>query len=313
MSYDHILILGYGGPTSREEVVPFIQKIAQNKNIPEERIRFVTEQYEKIGGFSPYNENAFQLKKNLSTALDKIGIKIPIFIGMKNWHPFIEDVVQDIAKQGFKKGLAFILSAFRSEVSYDRYKEDVRNSLAKHASASLQYLFLNEWYRDENFMEAQAQVAWEALNHFPTSLRDEIPIIFSAHSIPIQMNENCPHCSYSDEFKISSQLVAERINHKKWFLGYQSRSGSGKEPWLEPDIREVIQDLSRGGEKGVVVVPRGFLCDHMEVLYDLDCSAKQTAEANGIQYVRAKTIMKHPKFIQMLTETIQRKKEPVSL
>ncbi len=304
MNYDHILLIGFGGPSRPDEVRPFIEQVAQGRNIPESRLREVEHHYEMIGGASPYNQQVFGLAAALR---ESMGGKPPIFVGMRNWHPFLHETLEEIKAGNLRKGLGVILAPHRSLASCKRYKQDVEEARQRVGATEIHYEYLETWYAHPLFIEAHADLIKAAL---PPSLNPSI--IFTAHSIPQSMAAECPHCDYAAEFHHSSKLVAERLGHSKWACAYQSRSGNPRDPWLEPDILSTLRRLKEEGENEVLAVPAGFLCENAEILYDLDIETQQEAKKIGMHFRRASTVMQHPKFISMLTELIAAKTKPLA-
>lgn len=299
--FDHILIIGFGGPENREEIMPFLEHVTRNRNIPEARLQEVARHYEKVGGFSPYNAYTFQLADKLKASLLAEGMGLPVFVGMRNWHPFLDVTLSDIKIRGLKKGLGIILAPHRSETSYERYIQNVKDARQAVEAEGIEYQYLKPWHDHPLFIQAQADEVKKVLDALASAEQKEVHLLFSAHSIPLNMS-GC--AGYRDEFRRSSELVASELGVNRWSLAYQSRSGNPREAWLEPDVLSAIRQLAEKGEKRVALVPVGFLCDNVEVLYDLDVEAKEAAEKAGIQYLRARTVTDNPKFVAMLKTLI---------
>jgi len=323
-NFDHVLIIGFGGPTKNEEILPFLRQVAKGRNIPETRLKEVGHHYERVGGSSPYNGCVFQLAARLKDALQNQGQPRPVFVGMRNWHPFLHETLAEIKKLGLKQGIGVILAPHRCEASYERYIQDVDDARrtvgagGRVGEEEILYQYLKPWHDHPLFIQAQADEARKILGGFSPDARSETYVLFSAHSIPLDM----PGCAgYQEEILESCKLVAAGLGVADWSLAYQSRSGgrldrpprpngpglgdpaaSGRliRPWLEPDVTLVIKSLAGKGKKRVLVIPIGFLCDNVEVLYDLDVEAREEAEKCGLQYFRAKTVTDHPKFVAML-------------
>lgn len=305
-NYDHILIVGFGGPEKPEEVFPFLKIVTSGRNIPEERLKAVAHHYEAIGGFSPYNRLTFELVEKMKSNLKNSGIKLPVFVGMRNWNPFLKDTLREIRESGLKKGIGVILSALHSEASCKRYKENVHEANQESAKGMLQYDYLPPWHKNPHFISAQSDHVKQTLATVPKEENDKILVLFTAHSIPVSMEEHCEHCSYPEEFKQSSWLVASACGLQNYELVYQSRSGNPRMPWLEPDVCDAIKN-NGGNHKAVLIIPIGFNSDNAEVLYDLDIEAKEAAQEAGLKYYRAKTVTDHPDFVAMFTKLIGEK------
>lgn len=295
MCFDHLLLIGFGGPTRPEEVRPFLEEVTRGQPIPEARLREVASHYEKIGGVSPYNESVFRLKKALSGNLAERGISLPVFVGMRNWHPFLKEGILEIKKEGLQKGIGIVLAPHRSPASYEKYIQSVAEAKIRAQALDIQYEYLKPWHCHPFFIEAQADRIREK------DFRDAF-LLFTAHSIPLEMARGC---RYAEEIEQSSALAAQALGISRWKVAYQSRSGSPREPWLEPDVLSVVHHLKEKGEKKIMLVPIGFLSENAEILYDLDMEAKNEAERIGIESRRSPTVMDHPKFVEMLGELIQ--------
>ncbi|HRK62201.1 MAG TPA: ferrochelatase [Candidatus Omnitrophota bacterium] len=299
--FDHILLIGFGGPETPEEVMPFLKRVTAGRKIPEQRLLAVAHHYEMIGGRSPYNPWAKQLEQQIRNASK---VNLPIFLGHRNAEPFLKDQVLEIHKQGFKKGIGVILAPFRSTASCRRYKENIHEVLHEHGITELEYRYLEPWYRDSEWIDLLASFAKQAFAAIPLSLRDQTEILFSCHSIPTPTDSACPSCIYSAEYETASNLTAEKAGFKSWKHVYQSRSGDPSQPWLGPDILDTIKQSAASGKKAVLVIPMGFLSDNAEVLYDLDIEAKNLAAELGIGFFRAPTPGNDPRLAALLLKLI---------
>jgi len=302
MSFDHLLVIGFGGPEKPEQVKPFLEMVTKGLRIPEERLAEVARHYEAIGGASPYNEYTFRLFHKLEAQLHENGITLPLFIGMRNWHPFMKDTIAEIKKRGLKRGLGIILAPHRSDASFEKYIRTVEEAKEAAGAPHVEYEYLKPWHDHPLFIEAQADQVRRTLEEVSEEERQKIPMVFSVHSIPVEMAEKS---GYVEEVQVSSSLVAKELNHTKWQLAYQSRSGNPRQPWLEPDVCSVIRDLNSNGERTVLLVPIGFLCENAEVLFDLDIEAADETRKMGMRYLRASTVMDHPKFVELFAQLIQ--------
>ncbi len=306
MNFDHVLLIGFGGPEKIEDVKPFVQRVAQGRAIPEERLKIVEHHYELIGGFSPYNQHAFKLKALMEQGLRTQGFDLPVFIGMRNWNPFLKDTLTEIHEKGLKKGLGVILAVQRSIESCARYKENVTEASKNCGDDEITYDYLPAWYAHPYFIEAQAARVRETIREAKLD-PEAAHFIFTVHSIPVETAQGCALCDYREDFAETSRLLTERLGLVKWSLAYQSRSGNPRQPWLEPDILEELARLRAEGERKVVVVPVGFLFDNAEILYDLDIEARAKAVSIGMDFYRAPTVMGQELFVKMLTDLIIRK------
>ncbi len=300
---DHILVIGFGGPTKPEDIRPFLAEVTRGTRIPETRIADVVHHYERVGGRSPYNDYTIRLCDQLKTALRAHSVQVPLFLGMKNWHPFLADTLRTIHQQRLSHGLGVVLAPHRCDASFEKYLRGIDEAKQQAAAPEIQYGYLGPWHEHPLFIAAQTDQIQQALNALSVQVRASAHILFTAHSIPVEMAK---HSRYVEEFDASSRAVATALGRTNWSLAYQSRSGSSMQPWLEPDVESVIRELKAKGEQQVVVVPIGFLCDHVEVLFDLDIEAKVVAEEVGLGFARASTVMDHPQFVRMFVELIQR-------
>lgn len=285
-SFDHVLLIGFGGPESSEEVMPFLRRVTAGRNISDARLLSVAHHYEAIGGKSPYNAWATKLKEDLSREL---GLELPVFLGHRNAAPFLKETLLDIHARGFKNGLGLILAPFRSTVSCRRYKENIHEVLHENGITEMRYTYPSPWYHHADWIKLLAELTAKTWNEIPVPIRTFTEILFSCHSIPVMADKACPSCIYSAEYETASRLVAEAMNFSDWKHAYQSRSGSPDQPWLEPDILDAIRQSAKAGKKAVFVIPMGFLSDNAEVLYDLDIEAKKLAEDLGVGFYRVQT------------------------
>ena len=302
---DHILLIGFGGPEKPEDIGPFLRVVAAGRGIPDARLKEVAHHYERIGGRSPYNESVYRLQKNLAGSLRSAGRDLPVFLGMRNWNPFLKETLAGIKAKGLKSGLGVILAPHRSAASCRRYKENVNEARAAAAAPEIEYRYLEPWHENPLFIRAQADEVRSTLRRLSPEFRNAVHLLFTAHSIPLPMLAECGYCDYAAAFRNSSELVAKEFSGIPWSLAYQSRSGDPRRPWLEPDVREVLKKIAERGGRAAAVVPVGFLFDNAEILYDLDVEAKKEAETLGLHYVRAATVGDHPKIVQMFSELIE--------
>lgn len=295
--FDAVLMIGFGAPTTGEEIRPFLVNVTHGRNIPESRLEEVARHYEAIGGFSPYNELTFRQVDALRAHAKKYGFCLPFYLGMRNWSPYLKDELVQMKKDGVRRAIAFVLAPLRSYSSFDQYVENVEIAKTEAHFPELEVTYVDQWNENPLFIEAVTDRVNEILGNLDEKNPEETLLVFTAHSIPVTMADQC---KYHDDFETSCRLVAERLERKRWIAAYQSRSGRPTDLWLEPDVNEVLRHTYQHGVRNVVVVPIGFLSDHAEVLYDLDREARQTAESAGLRFFRAETVMDHPKFIEMM-------------
>ena len=288
--YDAIVLLGFGGPTRREEIRPFLDRVLAGRKVPEARYEEVASHYEHLGGKSPFNELTARQAHALREELSSRGVDVPVEVAYLNAAPFIADVAREHAEQHREKLLGVILAAFQSPVSWEKYQR----------LANARYTL--PFYEHPLFVAAYTQRVRDALHELGKNTFDEVELIFTAHSIPQSMANSCP---YAQQFARSAELIAHAAQAKSWTIAYQSRSGSPADRWLEPDVRDVLARLPDRGTHEAVVAPIGFLCDHVEVLYDLDVDAANAASAAGVRMKRALALNDHPLFIKMLADLVE--------
>ena len=295
---DAVLLIAFGGPESPDEIRPFLERVTAGRRIPASRLAEVARHYEVIGGRSPLNEITRRQAEGLRQRLARDGLDVPVYVGMRNWRPFLDETLAKMRADGHRRVSGIILSTFRTEASWERYISSVEAARTADGVPVVEYAAA--WSGDPLFIEAVADRVAATLDGLPPDCHDA-PLVFTSHSIPCSMADGSP---YAAEFREASQRVAERLGRSRWTLAYQSRSGNPGDPWLEPDVCESIAGLARDGERAVVVVPIGFVCDHVEVLYDLDCEAREKAEALGMTFHRAPAVNDHPLFIDLLASLV---------
>ena len=301
MSPDHILIIGFGGPERPEDVRPFLEEVTRGARVPAARLDEVAHHYAVIGGASPYNASTFRLVEALNARLRVAQATLPVFVGMRNWRPFLRDALREIHARGLRQGLGFILAPHRSDASFEKYVRSVEEA-RRLCAEEIRYDYVGPWHDHPGFSGAQAERVRDVLDTLPAGVRADAHLLFSAHSIPLEM---AARSRYAEEFETSSRLVAQRLGHAAWSLAYQSRSGDPRQPWLEPDVGAALQRLRASGVLRVIVVPIGFLFDHTEVLYDLDIEASDQARRLGLEFRRASTVTDHPAFVETLAQMIR--------
>lgn len=301
--YDAILIVAFGGPERRDDVIPFLENVLRGRNVPRERLLEVAEHYYHFGGVSPLNAQVRELIEALRGELQQSGIDLPIYWGNRNWHPLLPDTLRTMAHEGVTSALAVVLSSYSSYSGCRQYRENIEVACDAVGTAAPRIEKVRVWYNHPDFVAANVDRLREALDRLPESLRRHADVAFTAHSVPQAMADTS---DYVQQLTESCRLVAEAagIAEEKWRLVFQSRSGRPQDPWLEPDINDHLAALKQSGSDAVVVMPIGFLSDHMEVLFDLDEEARATADRLGLTTVRAATVGVHPRFLSMLRELI---------
>jgi protoporphyrin/coproporphyrin ferrochelatase len=301
--YDAILVVGFGGPEGREDVIPFLENVLRGRHVPRERMLEVAEHYDHFDGVSPINGQVRALIAALEPELKAHGVDLPVYWGNRNWTPMLADTMKRMAADGVKHALGVVLAAYSSYSSCRQYREDIQTAreVVGHEAPTVDKMRV--FYNHPDFVEINAEKVREALARFPEDRRGSVRVAFTAHSIPDSMAANCDYVKQLNE---TCRLVAEAagISPGNWSLVYQSRSGRPTDPWLGPDVLEHLDALKAEGVSDVVVQPAGFLSDHMEVLYDLDEEALNKSKELGLTMIRAGTAGAHPKFVAMLRELV---------
>jgi len=300
---DSVLLVAFGGPECPADVRPFLQVVAAGRPIPPERLEEVARHYELIGGRSPLNALTRRQADGLAAALAAEGRPLPVWVGMRNWHPYLHETLAEMADRGHRHALGIILSSLQTEASWARYVDDVAAARDKVGPAAPEVTYAPAWGDHPRFIDAVVDRARAALDGVAPERRAAARLVFTAHSVPVSMAAGSP---YARQLEAAARAIAGRLGRPTWSLAYQSRSGSPREPWLEPDIADVIRTLADEGVRDVVVIPVGFVCDHVEVLYDLDVEARRLAEGRGVGFHRAGAANDHPAFVAMLADLVRR-------
>ncbi|MEJ2079111.1 MAG: ferrochelatase [Acidobacteriota bacterium] len=299
--YDALVLVSFGGPESRDEVIPFLENVLRGRNVPRGRLLEVAEHYYEFGGVSPINRCNRELIAAVETELEKRGPRLPIYWGNRNWHPFINDTVRRMAEDGVRRALAFVTSAYSSYSSCRQYREDIQKARSFVGPRAPRIDKIRVFYNHPGFIEANVDHVRQAYEEIDEAERSSAPLVFSGHSIPLSMAKTC---LYQEQLEEVGRLVAAGAGVKQWHLAYQSRSGPPHQPWLEPDVGDLLEQLQGRGHTSVVVSPIGFISDHMEVIYDLDTELRKRCDAIGLAMARAATPGTHPEFVAMIRELI---------
>lgn len=303
MKYDALLVVSFGGPESREEVMPFLQNVLRGKNVPEERMLEVAEHYYHFGGRSPINQQNRDLIAALTRELEQHGPRLPIYWGNRNWAPYLTDALTKMKEDGVQRALAFFTSAFSSYSGCRQYRENIQAAQAQVGPGAPQIDKLRVFYNHPGFIGTMAENVNAALSRLPTAAREHAQVIYTAHSIPVSMAQNS---SYLRQLEESVRLVSEALGRTGDRMAFQSRSGPPSQPWLEPDVVDTLRAMKQGNtHSGAVIAPIGFISDHLEVLFDLDTEARAACDEIGLPMERAATAGTHPAFVSMIRELIQ--------
>lgn len=307
-SYDALLIVSFGGPEGRDDVLPFLERVLKGRNVPRERMLQVAEHYDHFGGVSPINQQNRDLIAALQEEFRRCDVPLPIYWGNRNWHPLLPDTLRQMRDDGVRRSLAFFTSAYSSYSGCRQYRENIAAAQAEVGPDAPEVHKLRAFFNHPGFIEPMTERLTAALAKIDAARRSTAHILFTAHSIPLAMAATCNYVSQLEE---ASRLVAQAAGVDSWRLVYQSRSGPPSQPWLEPDVGDVLREIAAGASStdspraDVVIAPVGFISDHMEVLYDLDVEARQICDELELNLVRAGTVGVHPRFVQMIRELVE--------
>jgi protoporphyrin/coproporphyrin ferrochelatase len=309
-AFDAFLLLSFGGPEGPDDVMPFLHNVTHGRGIPDERLAEVAEHYEHFHGISPINAQNRALIAALRGEFAGHGIELPIYWGNRNWKPFVADAVRHMRDDGVRRALVLATSATASYSSCRQYRDDMAGALRVAGEGAPELVKVRHFYDHPGFIEANADAVRAALARLPGKVRDDARLVFTAHSIPVSMNETSgPESNglYAAQQHETARLVAEAVRggDADFDLVWQSRSSAPQVPWLEPDINDHLKDLRARGVVAVVVAPTGFVSDHVEVRWDLDTEASRTAAEIGMQFARAGTAGTHPAFVAAVRELVE--------
>jgi len=300
--YDSLLLVSFGGPEGQDEVMPFLENVLRGKNVPRERMLEVAEHYAHFGGVSPINQHNRELMAAIDGELKAAGIDLPIYWGNRNWKPYIAETLQQMKDDGRQRSLAFFTSMFSCYSGCRQYREDIIAARAEVGEGAPIVEKVRMGFNHPGFIAALAdnvRKAAAAIKVTPESTK----LMFTAHSIPMGMADNC---DYEKQLRESSRLVAEACGATDWELVFQSRSGPPSQPWLEPDVLDAISEMDEKRKlTSLVVMPIGFVSDHMEVMFDLDEEAAEQCKERGIPMARACSVGTHPDFVSMIRGLVQ--------
>ncbi|HTX28682.1 MAG TPA: ferrochelatase [Streptosporangiaceae bacterium] len=309
-AYDAFLLVSFGGPEGPDDVMPFLRNVTRGRAVPLERLAEVAEHYYAFGGVSPINQQCRDLLTAVRADFAANGVSLPLYWGNRNWSPHLADTVRAMAADGVRRAVAFVTSAYSSYSSCRQYLDDIERARAAAGPDAPQIDKIRRFFNHPGFIEPFADHARAALASLPADVREEAHLVFTAHSIPVAMAEASgppPGRRYVAELTEAARLIAERISGTPhpWSLVYQSRSGPPSAPWLGPDVQDHLAELAKSGTAAVVVVPVGFVSDHMEVRHDLDLEAAHAASSLGMAFARAGTPATDPRFVSMITDLVR--------
>ncbi len=318
--YDAFLLVSFGGPEGPADVMPFLENVTRGRGVPRDRLAEVARHYDVFGGVSPINEQCRDLLAAIEKDFAAAGLGLPVYWGNRNWHPFLADTVGQMASDGVRHALAFVTSAYGSYSSCRQYLDDIEAARAQVRGAP-RIDKIRHFFDHPGFIGPVTQAARAAITALPPVVQHDAWLVFTAHSVPAVMaaasgpaGDLYPAQLAEAARLVAVQLAAEEGHRRISRLCYQSRSGPPAVPWLGPDICDELADLAAGGAPAVVVVPVGFVSDHVEVLYDLDIEAAQAAERLGLPMARAATPGTDPRFVSMITDlVVERRSQPAQV
>ncbi|GAA4212072.1 ferrochelatase [Actinocatenispora rupis] len=310
--YDAFLLLSFGGPEGPDDVMPFLRNVTRGRGVPEERLAEVAEHYRHFGGVSPINQQCRDLLAALRTEFADHGLDLPLYWGNRNWDPYLADTLATMRDDGVRRAIAFVTSPFGSYSSCRQYLEDIVAARATVGAGAPVIDKLRHFHDHPGYVEPHVDAVRAALGTLPAA-PDSTRLVFTAHSVPMSMARTAGPAGnrYTDQLAEVARLVADGSGAGlPYDLVWQSRSGPPQVPWLEPDVNDHLARLAADGVTGVVVSPIGFVSDHLEVVWDLDNEAADTAKRLGLDYARAATPGTDPRFVAMVRELVTERLDP---
>jgi ferrochelatase len=309
--YDALLLVSFGGPEKPEDVVPFLENVTRGRGIPRERLEEVGEHYFAFGGRSPINDQNRAFIAAVEEDFRSTGIDLPVYWGNRNWDPFLADTLRQMRDDGVRRAACLLTSAYSSYSGCRQYRENLADAVAAVGAGAPRLDRLRHYFNHPGFVEPMVDATLSALADLGDSARRDAHVLFVTHSVPEAMNETSgpDGGAYVAQHRVVADEVGERVRQETGHrypteLVFCSRSGPPHVPWLEPDVNDRIEELARHGVGGVVVVPIGFVSDHMEVIYDLDTEAMATAERLGVDAVRVPTSGTDARFVAMVRDLL---------
>ncbi|WP_200212563.1 ferrochelatase [Micromonospora coerulea] len=312
MAYDALVLVSFGGPERPEDVLPFLQNVTRGRGVPPERLAEVAEHYLHFGGVSPINQQNRELLAAIRADFAANGVDLPVYWGNRNWDPMLADTVTRMRDDGVQRALAFVTSAYGGYSSCRQYQEDIAAARAAVGPGAPVIEKLRQFWDHPGFVEPHIDAVRAALAQLDPAKRDSTRLVFTAHSVPHSMAATAgPNGGrYTAQLAETARLVHAAAPDLPYDLVWQSRSGPPQVPWLEPDINDHLAALAEQGVTSVVVSPIGFVSDHLEVVWDLDTEARETAKQRGLDFVRAGTPGTDPRFVTMVRELVRERTEP---
>ncbi len=303
--FDAVLLFAFGGPQGPHDVDPFLDNVLRGRRVSQARIDEVAQHYQVFGGVSPLTELTFRQAAGLQDRIREQGPALPVYVGMRNWRPFLVDTLREMAAAGHRRAIGFIMAPHRSYSSCGQYRQnvlDARLELAATGCPAVEVTYVNDWHLHDGFVAANARHVQDALSRLPANVRSSATLVFTAHSIPVEMAARSP---YKEQLRASAREIARRVGIQDWALVFQSRSGRPQDPWLGPDILDYLRDHRDKNLRAIVMCPVGFVCDHIEVLYDLDHEAGALCHELDLSMARAAAVNDNPIFLDMMADVVR--------
>ena len=310
--YDAVLLSGFGGPEGQDDVIPFLRNVTRGRGIPDDRLEEVAHHYRHFGGVSPINQHNRELRAALEARLAQRGLPLPVLWGNRNWTPYLNDAVVQAFQCGLTRLLAIPTSAYSSYSSCRQYREDWADALEDSGLAGIVTIDkVRPFFNHPGFVQPFVEGVRDAVAAAEADglSRDQLEVLFTTHSIPTaDAALSGGGDAYAEQHRaVAEYVMAQAAPEVAWQLVYQSRSGPPHQPWLEPDVNDAIQAVR--GRRGVILVPLGFVSDHMEVMWDLDTEAVETAAEAGLWVRRTPTPGVHPAFVDALADLVAERVE----
>jgi ferrochelatase len=300
--FDSVLVVSFGGPQGPDDIRPFLANVLRGRRVAPGRVEEVAHHYE-LFGVSPITALTMRQAEGLRARLAAAGHPLPVYVGMRNWHPYLADTLRRMHAEGTRRAIGFIAAAQHSYSSCQQYRENVEAARAdlRASGGDVEVTYVGSWFDHPKFIDANAAHVREARARLPAGLQRQARLVCTAHSIPLTM---AARSRYRAELAESARLVADASGFDDWALVYQSRSGRPEDPWLEPDVCDYLRREHAAGLAAAVVCPIGFVCDHIEVLYDLDHEAAQVCREIGLPMTRAEAVNDDPLFVEMMADVV---------
>ncbi|HET9187948.1 MAG TPA: ferrochelatase [Acidothermaceae bacterium] len=305
-AYDALFLVSFGGPEGMDDVMPFLETVTAGRGVPRERLEEVAQHYYHFGGVSPINGQNRALLSALRDDFKANGLDIPVYWGNRNWPPTISEALTQMRADGVTNAIAILTSAYAGPASCRVYLDAIEQARSEIGDDAPRVDRLRQYFNHPGFIEPMVDGVRDALATLPENLASQAHLAFVAHSVPTAMDaaSGPDGGAYTRQLEAATELVARSFPEHDVTLSYCSRSGAPSTPWLEPDICDRLDELAKDGARAVVVVPIGFVSDHMEVVYDLDTEAAAKAGELGLAFARSATVGTDPRFVAMIRELV---------